>query len=517
MHASRKTRQFPILENVEIQKYPTPYEMRFSMGSFVLYRQHGSNSPLWPGVVCPDDVAPQDFLDTNPRTYVHLVLLVGEKLNFCWALTSELHDFDPSIPFTDEETVENTPGLGEAFAMCNVAIEEDLGLDHWRWRVETETTALYSDSETLRAESSPCSSDGFDHSEIQLAIQQSRLDFDEANKHAFSSSSTAPRSIKQRDKVVIILDSDDDDDDQGPRLAQPYKPYRAAVTAPYTQRHTNQSAKIPRAPRQEDPFRSSSVDHGLNGSSHVFRSSNSPAVSGNRQTLQFTPRTFTDGLDLKRLDEHSNVPKSDTIEGDIETSKTHVRVRVGPQHDERMLLKASVWDKPYFRESTAGIMYFSMDDDGMFELKHPSLADIDPDDFTYIAEYLESGQFGYVNPQGAEQENEAFSELVAAWTVAEVLGMADMMEHMIDKLQRMAPWDLWHVMLFACNVYTAAGISLPAQDRIKEMLAGNIAENYWIYIEDDYLSAEFVQRLKELPELDRDVTVRRAELLNDRI
>lgn len=470
--------------------------MQSLIGSLVLYRQQGSSLPLWPGMVCPLDVAPQEFLDTKPRTHVHLVLLIGQKLVFRWALTSEMHDYDPSIPFTDDKSVRNTPGLSEAFAMSNIAIEDGLGLEHWKWRVRNEVKALSPESETFHTRSSPGSGEDFVDSEMQLAIQESRLDFEKATQRTFSTGSLAlPRYQEREKKIVITVDSEDDDDDL----------------------HFLRSNTVDGASLTKETHRSFSSKKRQYSSSHASQSSDVPAVPGSSHAVAFAPRTFADGINFKRLSEKSNAPKSDVIEGDVEASKTYVRVRVGPQRDERVLLKADVWDRAYFRESNAGIMYFSMDEDGMFELKHPGLADIDPDDFTFVAEYLESGKFGHVTPEGADQENEAFSQIVAAWTVAEILGMTDMMDHMIDKLAQLAPWDLWHVMLFACSVYRPSGISLPAQVKIKEMLAGSIAENFWIFIEDDHLSADFVQRLKDLPELDRDVSIERTRLLDGRL
>ncbi|KAF2852879.1 hypothetical protein T440DRAFT_22080 [Plenodomus tracheiphilus IPT5] len=490
--------------------------MHFTIGSFVLYRQSGSTLPLWPALLCPDDFAPQECLNTDPRTHVHLILIVGDKLTFRWALRSEIHHYDPFIPFSDEETVGNTPGLGEAYAMSNTAIEDGLGLEHWRRRIRNEVLASSSDSEVFYAEPCSDSSVGFDDTDMQMAIERSRLDFERVSKpKLLTPSPTPPKALKGASKVFITVDSDSDNDDDNDVRRQPSRTlYRPAFST--LRRPATPTRKDPRKPARDVPFKPSSSLEGFLGP----RSQSSltvPAVPESCQALLFAPKVFADGLNLKRLSKASNAPRSDIVVGDIEASKTHVRVRVGQDQEQHLLVKARVWDRPYFREANAGIMYFSMDDDDMFELKHPGLANVVPDDFAYIAEYLESDQFGHVNPQGVDQENEAFSQIVAAWTVAEQLGMTDLMDHIIDKLERLAPWDLWHVMLFACTVYGSSGLLLPVQDRIKEVLARNIAENYFVFIEDDHLSVDFIQRLKDLPELDRDVTVERAAILDGRL
>jgi hypothetical protein len=44
-----------------------------------------------------------------------------------------------------------------------------------------------------------------------------------------------------------------------------------------------------------------------------------------------------------------------------------------------------------------------------------------------------------------------------------------------------------------------------------------IAENRLIYLDDDNLNSDFIERLKKLPELERDIIRRRLPLLEERI
>jgi hypothetical protein len=82
-------------------------------------------------------------------------------------------DYDPFIPFTEEATVDSTPGLGDAYEMANNALESNLGLDHWREQVMAPITVL-SDSEEPDTDS-----DGEKYSDLELkmAIRASRQEY----------------------------------------------------------------------------------------------------------------------------------------------------------------------------------------------------------------------------------------------------------------------------------------------------------------------------------------------------
>lgn len=185
------------------------------------------------------------------------------------------------------------------------------------------------------------------------------------------------------------------------------------------------------------------------------------------------------------------------------------------------LLKHHIWDRPYFRDTLSGRNYFNPIGENTWELIHPGLADISPEDFQMVAEFLSDGSFGTRNPDTEEQVAQAFAECMSAWQTAEILNMDDLLEHVIDKLRSNRPWwDLFDVMLFVCIIYGSEN-PLAAHNHLKPLLSEFIAEHYDVYIEDDYLRAGFMTRVKELPELRRDVhkkiveqTERRLELNN---
>lgn len=188
---------------------------------------------------------------------------------------------------------------------------------------------------------------------------------------------------------------------------------------------------------------------------------------------------------------------------------------VGPDEEVHMLQKSSLWDRPYFRDSKQGLLLIDHNDDGMWELKHEALVDIKPDDFTFIAEYLESDGFGHRNPQEGEETNEAFAQCVAAWITAEKLGMWDMMEHVAEKLKGIEP-EMLEVLVFCRHVY-AQDTTSTSQGYLKDYLAVFIAENWWIYFGDDHLRSNFIELLQQFPELEKDVYERRIPVLEERI
>jgi hypothetical protein len=199
-------------------------------------------------------------------------------------------------------------------------------------------------------------------------------------------------------------------------------------------------------------------------------------------------------------------------------SKEFVKVIVGPNGEVRTLQKQAVWERPYFQERRLGSLnYFHLNDEDAWELRHPRLADIEPEDFDFAAEYLESGDFGTKHSEGEEQVGKAFEQLNSAWVTAEKLGMTDLLEHVCDKMERLAPWDMWDVMAFAWEVYKEEAPYLPAQQRMMDMLAAYISEHYWSYIEGREISATFIQGLKDLPELELAIHSKRSTTLKEQL
>lgn len=216
---------------------------------------------------------------------------------------------------------------------------------------------------------------------------------------------------------------------------------------------------------------------------------------------------------------------------DSDESSEFVQVYVGPEVDpttnpsvdpqrrrhKLQLLKHHIWDRTYFRNTLSGRNYFEPVGDNTWELVHPRLAEISPEDFRLAAEFLSDGSFGIRDPDTEEQVAEAFAECMSAWKTAELLSMDDLLEHIVEKVRSTRPWwDLFNIMLFACFIYTNE-VPLDAHNDLKSLLSDFIAEHYDIYVEDDVLRAEFMTRLKQLPELKRDVLKKVVEQSEHRL
>jgi len=180
------------------------------------------------------------------------------------------------------------------------------------------------------------------------------------------------------------------------------------------------------------------------------------------------------------------------------------------------LLKHHVWDRRYFRDTVSARHCFEPIGENTWELVHPRLVDILPADFRWAAEFLSDGDFGHRDPDNEEQVAETFAQCISAWKTAEILSMDDLLEHVVKKIRAAQPWwDLWNVMAFACSVYQS-DVSLQAHDDLKEMFSDYIADLFFVYLDDNYLSGTFTTRLKQLPELERDVLTKRVAQLEAR-
>ncbi|XPS96267.1 hypothetical protein M3J09_005538 [Ascochyta lentis] len=216
------------------------------------------------------------------------------------------------------------------------------------------------------------------------------------------------------------------------------------------------------------------------------------------------------------------VPNEDVIEEDLEESSQFVQVFVGPKVEDDpeadperkqhrfQLMRCHVWGRPYFRNTLSAHSYLTPVGENTWELQHPRLPDILPEDFRIVAEFLSDGDFGHRQPQDEEKVAETFAQSISAWKTADLLSMDDLLDHIVEKMRKAQPWwDMVNVMAFACIVYQSE-ISLQAHDEMKALLSDYIADVFYVYIGDDHLSGHFTARLQQLPELGRDVFTKMA-------
>jgi hypothetical protein len=193
-------------------------------------------------------------------------------------------------------------------------------------------------------------------------------------------------------------------------------------------------------------------------------------------------------------------------------SKDFVQVPVGPDLEIRTLQKKDVWGRSYFQDTRTGTNHFRLNEKNIWELHHPQLVNINHEDFQFIAEYLTDGRFGLRYPEGKEQMKESIAQCASAWETAEKLGMDDMLEHIAEKVHYL-DWDNEDVLTIAIIIYRSSGPSLHAHGLMKDWIAEFLAHHFWTYIKDENIGHYFRKRLRLLPELERDVFVKRADSL----
>ncbi|KAG9202743.1 hypothetical protein G6514_003995 [Epicoccum nigrum] len=220
----------------------------------------------------------------------------------------------------------------------------------------------------------------------------------------------------------------------------------------------------------------------------------------------------------------------DVIEGDIGESSQFVQVFVGPEVDpasdkqidpERrrykfQLIKHHIWNRTYFQDSLSAKHYFTPIGENTWELTHPELVNISPEDFCFVAEYLSNGRFGYGEPEDQEQFAEFFAQCMSAWRTAEQLKADDLLNHIVEKIHAIHDmrhlWDLWNPVVFTCSIYRA-DLALDAHTELKALFSEFIAEYYHAYLADDHTSDVLLTSFRQLPKLEKDVLAKRVDLL----
>ncbi|KAF2133300.1 hypothetical protein P153DRAFT_331916 [Dothidotthia symphoricarpi CBS 119687] len=488
----------------------------YTPGRIIHYRQHGKETPLWPAVVCTENVAPNEFLQTRPAAYVTLILLIGEYLEFRWALTSEMNEYNPQLVFDDEELIENTPGLGEAYAIADSARDAGLGLNHWRNEVRKMTVVTSSDEEDADMNSEEDDSDMDE--DMKQAIRASRADFLATKRSmsfmpSISSLQQQERPSRKRSSwedegpYTTCHDPDlDFDEDLQKAIAASRDEYWGTTSGALP----TPSLSPPRPPKRRrdsdlvGSFEASCTPrHVLLSRRRDSTTSLSPNLDNNsrHQRCRDSPiPTRENSADQQPSNIDGNV-----IEGDLSESKEYVEFLVGPDKEARNILKSYVDACPAFKRNFLGTSYLTTKGENGWALVHPSLRDIDPRDFEFIAQFLETRDFGIRFPDSDEENTSAIAECCAAWDAAEKLGMEDMLDYIALKAQRLAPWGLAEVLWMAIAVYRTPDAASAVQGELRAMLSGYMAEHFWEYINDDSLGVVFQERVGLLPELGRDV------------
>ena len=147
-------------------------------------------------------------------------------------------------------------------------------------------------------------------------------------------------------------------------------------------------------------------------------------------------------------------------------------------------------------------------EDGTYRIGLPCLEDFHRDDFRFVAEFLQTGRFGY-SVIDDENRREALAQCAAAWEIGDRLGMEDLLEHIAEKLEHIRPWELEDAFIFATIVYMTPDALLDGHGRVKRLLTDFLAENFYDLAQRHGNS--FTDRLQKVPELERDIHLKMVE------
>jgi hypothetical protein len=127
----------------------------------------------------------------------------------CWALDSELREYDPFASTRDVHALSTIPGLAEAYESVDFALESGVGLEYWKEQIVLQTIVTISDDDsrgsTLSANSNMIEDASDIDEDMQEAIRESRKQYHNLHR---SSISTASVSRIQSLKLPAIKEDD---------------------------------------------------------------------------------------------------------------------------------------------------------------------------------------------------------------------------------------------------------------------------------------------------------------------
>lgn len=191
-------------------------------------------------------------------------------------------------------------------------------------------------------------------------------------------------------------------------------------------------------------------------------------------------------------------------------SRDMVKVYVGEgdQEQEFLIPRCELDKRPSLSDPKIGCIITAAD--GTPKLSSPCLRSFPPDDFRFVAEFLSTGTFGLsVLEDDGLSNGLMFAECVAAWKIADRLVIEDLLDLIVVKIQQTLPWDRDDAWTLAKIVYETEGSPLKAYASMKGLVAEGVADNLLdlAVTQGEY----FVEPLRELPELQRDVYKRLME------
>jgi hypothetical protein len=209
------------------------------------------------------------------------------------------------VPFTDEETVEATTGLGDAYGMANDALENDLGVDYWRKRVKNIIT-ITSDSEDSEDMDVSPYEEGDSDLELEKAIRASR-------EHYYG-------KLSSKQPIKLLTPSRSPPVRVQKRQVSPTTSNKTQTKIPFGP-STNFSSTFSNSPQDHKRFRTPSASLGnrfsfadQSATVGVEKEDNGTRTGYTTQSIPLQPRSLFDCI---RNGSAVSAPTSDVIDGEM--------------------------------------------------------------------------------------------------------------------------------------------------------------------------------------------------------
>lgn len=128
----------------------------------------------------------------------------------CWALDTEIQEYDPFVPELDKRAIVDNPELFEAYALAESTLGSCLGLEHWKDRIALQAAIMVSDDDdTGEADLYAGCGDSGDaedlDEDLRTAILLSRKDYLESNRPSARSPIFTPTRPLKRPATAMDI------------------------------------------------------------------------------------------------------------------------------------------------------------------------------------------------------------------------------------------------------------------------------------------------------------------------
>ncbi|KAF2107887.1 hypothetical protein BDV96DRAFT_289558 [Lophiotrema nucula] len=457
-------------------------------GDYVLISSFIPDMPQWPAVVVTEGDIPVHLREGRPQIYNKPVLLMGH-LKFHWAPVGDIHPlYDTQCP---QEESRDRAKLERAYADVLDAWINDWQASHWiNLRKQNQEINQSTPAKEQRRSMNE------HEDELYARAIQASLDDLQTGKRARPPSVTPEDTAAKRRRPLEL-----------PRLHS-------------STSETGSPSRSP--PKRRIDFHNNLRDIGFGGSSRsrsrtlgpddgtVDSGGNSTAVTLS-QRIRKTKESSSSLRQPKGHQSHFRAQINDS--DDLATDEGWVEFRIGPERKPYFLRYELIQERSYFTGTNAhGLHCLLPKEGGGWIFDRPWLVDIKEEDFQFLAQFLENGDFGVIRVETDADRELAYAGCAAAWHVAATFGAEDMLEHIVAKFTSTMPWEEKEIFVFAKIVYRTDAVPLPAIDMMKDMLLDFIAAHYDNYLKND--ATELAEFQRHSHDFQRDLLKRRLYMLD---